>query len=201
MKQPTSFAMDGEEMKQPPLFETAGEEMKQPPLCETDGEETTQQGYKRHNPRERKKKTVRGGLGSKRLFQKPQPPGPSQVLARLTPASAGLALCLTPLPNLKDANINPPQLKQKVRDMEAQALKLTDKMIELEVALKNKNETIDKHLKRIRLLNEKHSEDRKACNLVSLIKDYHSTDLSTHILTCTLLFAMRKGFVFRIAGT
>jgi hypothetical protein len=39
--------------------------------------------------------------------------------------------------------------------MEAQALKLMDKVIELEVALRNKNETIDKHLKRIRLLNEK----------------------------------------------
>ena len=42
--------------------------------------------------------------------------------------------------------------------MEAQALKLTDKVIELEVVLKNKNETIDKHLKRIRLLNEKNSD-------------------------------------------
>ncbi len=71
--------------------------------------------------------------------------------------------------------------------MEAQALKLTDKVIELEVALKNKNETIYKHLKRIRLLNEKNSEDdRKACNLVSLIQDYQSTDLSTHTLTRTL---------------
>jgi hypothetical protein len=119
----------------------------------------------------------------------------------LTPASAGLALCITLLPNSQYANTNPRQLKQKVRDMEAQALTLTDKVIELEVALKNKNGTINKHLKRIRLLNEKHSEDRKACNLVSLIKDYQSTDLSTHILTCTLLFAMRIGFVFRIAGT
>ncbi len=54
--------------------------------------------------------------------------------------------------------MNPRQLKRKVRDMEAQALKLTDKVIELEVALKNKNETIDKHLKRIRLLHEKNSD-------------------------------------------
>ena len=175
--------------------------MKQPPLFETDGEETKQQGYKRHNPRERKKKTVRGGLGSKQLFQRPSPPGPSQALARLTPASAELALCITPLCNLKDANINPLQLKRKESDMEAQALKLTDKVIDLEVVLKNKNATMDKHLTCIRLLNEKHSEDRKACNLVSLFKDYQSTDLSTHILTCTLLFAMRIGFVFRIAGT
>ncbi len=42
--------------------------------------------------------------------------------------------------------------------MDAQALKLTDKVIELEVVLKNKNETIDKHLKRIRLLNGKNSD-------------------------------------------
>jgi hypothetical protein len=55
--------------------------------------------------------------------------------------------------------MNPRQLKRKVRDMETQALKLTDKVIKLEVALKNKNETIDKHLKRIRLLNEKNSEE------------------------------------------
>jgi hypothetical protein len=160
-----------------------------------------QQGYKRHNPLERKKKIVRGRLGSKCLFQKPSPPGPSQALAQLTPASAGLALCITLIPNSQDANMNPRQLKRKVRDMKAQALTLTDKVIELEVALKNKNETIDKHLKHIRLLNEKHSEDRKACNLVSSIKDHQSTDLSTHILTCTLLFATRIGFVFRIAGT
>ena len=82
--------------------------------------------------------------------------------------------------------MNPRQLKRKVRDMEAQALKLTDKVIELEVALKNKKETIDKHLKRIRPLNKKNSEDRKACNLVSMIQDYQSTDLSTHTLTRTL---------------
>ena len=44
--------------------------------------------------------------------------------------------CITLLP------ANPTQLKRKVRDMEAQALKLTDKVIELEVVLKNKNETI-----------------------------------------------------------
>ncbi len=43
--------------------------------------------------------------------------------------------------------------------MEARALKLTDKVIELEVGLKNKNETIDKHLKCIRLSNEKNSEE------------------------------------------
>ena len=157
-------------------------------------------GYKRSNP-QAGKKAVSGGLGSKRLYQKPSPPGPSQALAQSTPASAGLALCITPLPNSQDANMNPRQLKRKVRDMEAQALTLTDNVIELEVALKKKNETINKHLKHIRLLNEKHSEDRKACNLVSSIKDYQSTDLSTHILTCTLLFAMRIGFVFRIAGT
>jgi len=84
-----------------------------------------------------KKKTVRGGLGSKRLFQRPSPPGPSQAFARLSPASAGSAPCITPLPNSQDANMNPRQLKRKVRDMEAQALKLTDKVIELEVALKN----------------------------------------------------------------
>ena len=105
-----------------------------------------------------KKKTVRGGLGSKCLFQRPSPPGPSQAFARLSPASAGLAPCITPLPNSQDANMNPRQLKRKVRDMEAQALKLTDKVIELEVVLKNKNETMDKHLKRIRLLNEKNSD-------------------------------------------
>ncbi len=55
--------------------------------------------------------------------------------------------------------MNPRQLKRKVRDMEARALKLTDKVIELEVGLKNKNEIIDKHLKCIRLLNEKNSEE------------------------------------------
>jgi hypothetical protein len=195
MKQPPSFETDGVEMKQPPSFETHGVEMKQPPSFETDGVEMKQppsfegdatmntpcfegvgetrlEGYKRHNPRERKKKTVRGGLGSKRLFQRPSPPGPSQALAQLTPASAGLAPCITPLPNSQDANMNPRQLKRKVRDMEAKELKLTDKVIELEVVLKNKNETIKKHLKRIRLLTEKNSEDRKACNLVSLIQDY-----------------------------
>ena len=43
--------------------------------------------------------------------------------------------------------------------MEAQALKLTDKVIELEVAQKNKIETIDKHLKCSRLLNKKNSEE------------------------------------------
>ena len=56
--------------------------------------------------------------------------------------------------------------------MEAKELTLADKVIGFEVALKNKNETIDKHLKLIRLLNEKHSEDRKACNFVTSIKDY-----------------------------
>ena len=56
--------------------------------------------------------------------------------------------------------------------MEAKELKLTDKVIELEVVLKNKNETIEKHLQHIRLLTAKNSKDRKACNLVSLIQDY-----------------------------
>jgi hypothetical protein len=68
--------------------------------------------------------------------------------------------------------MNPRQLKRKVRDMEAKELKFTDKVIELEVELKNKNETIEKHLQHIRLLTEKNSKDRKACNLVSLIQDY-----------------------------
>ena len=85
--------------------------------------------------------------------------------------------------------------------MEAKELKLTDKVIELEVALKNKNETIEKHIKCIRLLTEKNYDNRKACNLVSLIQDHQFTDLSTHMLMCTLFFSMRIGFVFRIAGT
>ncbi len=48
--------------------------------------------------------------------------------------------CITPLP------ANPTQLKRKVRDMEAQALKLNDRVIELEVAVQHKNALIDKHL-------------------------------------------------------
>ena len=141
--------------KQPPSFE--GDATMNTPCFEGGGTK----GYKRHNPRERKKKTVRGGLGSKCLFQRPSQP------------SEGFAPCITPLPTIsQDANMNPRQLKRKVRDMEAKELKFTDKVIELEVELKNKNETIEKHLQHIRLLTEKNSKDRKACNLVSLIQDY-----------------------------
>jgi hypothetical protein len=45
--------------------------------------------------------------------------------------------CITPLP------ANPTQLKRKVRDMEAQALKLNDRVIELEVAVQHKNALIE----------------------------------------------------------
>jgi hypothetical protein len=124
--------------------------------------------YKRHNPRAGKTKKVRGGLGSKRLFQRKSPPGPSQVLNGQMQASivgSGVP-CITLLP------ANPTQLKRKVRDMEAQALKLNDRVIELEVAVQHKNALKDKHLQHIRLLNEKNSYDRKACNLVSSLLYY-----------------------------
>ncbi len=103
-KQPPLFETDGGEKKQPPLFETDGGETKQPPSFEMDGgntklpplfegdatmttpcfegvDETRLEGYKQHNPRKHKKKTVRGGLVSKCLFQRPSPPGPSQAFA------------------------------------------------------------------------------------------------------------------------
>ncbi len=67
------------------------------------------------------------------------PPGPSQVLAGLTQVSAGYMPCITPLPNDQDASMNPRQLKQKVRKMETQALNIKDRVIELEVAVKQKD--------------------------------------------------------------
>jgi hypothetical protein len=125
-------------------------------------------GYKRHNPRAGKTKTVRGGIGSKRLFQRKSPPGPNQALAGLIEVSVGSGVpCITPLPTS-----NQRQLKRKVREMEAQALKMNDRVIELEVALQQKDLLINKHVKCIRLLNEKNSDDKKARNLVSSIFDY-----------------------------
>jgi hypothetical protein len=55
--------------------------------------------FKRHNPRVGKTKRVRGGIGSKRLFQRKSPPGPNQAFAGLTQASVGSGVpCITPLP-------------------------------------------------------------------------------------------------------
>jgi hypothetical protein len=101
-------------------------------------------GYKRSNPRAGKK-AVRGGLGSKQLYQKPSPPGPSQALAGLTQASD--VPCITPVPNNKDASMTPRQLNRKVKNMETQALNMTDSVIELEVAVKQKDVLIDKYQK------------------------------------------------------
>ena len=125
-------------------------------------------GYKRHNHRAGKTKTFRDGIGSKRLFQRKSPPGPNQALAGLIEVSVGSGVpCKTPLPTS-----NQRQLKRKVREMEAQALKMNDRVIELEVAVQQKDLLIYKNVKCIRLLNEKNSDDKKARNLVSLIFDY-----------------------------
>ena len=48
-----------------------------------------------------------------------------------------------------------------------ESLKMNDRVIELEVAMQQKDLLIDKHLKHIRLLKEKNSDDKKAHNLVS----------------------------------
>ena len=128
----------------------------------------TIKGYKRHNPRVGKTKRVKGGIGSKRLFQRKSPPGPNQAFAGLTQASVGSGVpCITPLPTTDQR-----QLKQKEREMEAQALKMNDRVIGLEVAVQQKDLLIDKHLKRIRLLKEMNSDDKKAHNLVSSIFDF-----------------------------
>ena len=129
---------------------------------------STIKGYKQHNPRAGKTKRVRGGLGSKRLFQRKSPPGPNQAFAGLTQASVGSGVpCITPLPTTDQR-----QLKRKVKEMEAQALKMNDRVIGLEVAVQQKDLLIDKPLKCIRLLKEKNSDDKKAHNLVSLIFDF-----------------------------
>ena len=75
--------------------------------------------------------------------------------------------CITPLPTTDQR-----QLKRKVKEMEAQALKMNDRVIGLEVAVQQKDLLINKYLKRIRLLKEKNSDDKKAHNLVSLIFDF-----------------------------
>ncbi len=75
--------------------------------------------------------------------------------------------CITPLPTTDQR-----QLKRKVKEMEAQALKMNDRVIGLEVAVQQKDLLIDKHLKCIRLLKEKNSDDKKAHNLVSSIFDF-----------------------------
>ncbi len=51
------------------------------------------------------------------------------------------------------------QLKRKVRKMETQVLNMNDRVIELEVAVKQKDALIDKYLKWIRLLNNQNSKD------------------------------------------
>jgi hypothetical protein len=149
-----------------------------------EGEATmAMKGYKRHNPRAGKKKIVRGGLGIRQLFQRKLLAESTQVSAGLTQASAGLTQaltgstqasagsvpCITPLPTKQHASIN--QLKRKVKDMESQALKWNDRVIEMEVAVQNKDALIDKHLKLITLLNNQNSNDKKARNLVSSIVD------------------------------
>jgi hypothetical protein len=150
---------EGGAMKMP-LFEeeAAKEAIMMTPLFEGMAA-TIVEGYKQCNPRAGKKKTVRGGLGSKWLFQRQSPPGPSQALAGLTQASAEYVPCITPLPNNQDTSINPMQLKRKVRKMETQVLNMNDRVIELEVAVKQKDALIDKYLKWIRLLNNQNSKD------------------------------------------
>ena len=104
--------------------------------------------------------------------------------------------CITPVLNNQDASMYPRQLKRKVRKMETQALNMNDRVIELEVAVKQKYVLIDKHLKQMRLLNDQNSKDKKAHNLVSSNLDFSSTNISNLMLHIMLL----TGFVFRIAG-
>jgi hypothetical protein len=121
-------------------------------------------GYRRHNPRACKKK-VRGGVGSRRLFNKKAPRVSTPVSAGLTRTSEGSLPCITPVPMKRHDIIL--QLKRKVKDMESQATKWNDRLIELEVSVKQKDSVIDKHLKRSKLMNDAISNDKKAHNLVS----------------------------------
>ena len=124
-------------------------------------------GYKRHNPRACKKK-ARGGVGSRSLFKKKAPHVSTPVSAGLrTLPSEGSLPCITPLP-MKPRDVIL-QLKRKVNDMESQALKWNDRLIELEVFVKQKDSVIEKHIKRTRLMNEEISNHKKAHNLVSSI--------------------------------
>ena len=78
---------------------------------------------------------------------------------------------------------------------------MNDRVIELEVAVQQKDLRIDKHVKRIRLLNEKNSDDKKARNLVSSIFDYLMKQYFKFMLSIMLFSLMITGFVFRVAGT
>ena len=92
--------------------------------------------------------------------------------------------------------MTPRQLKRKVKNMETQALNMTDSVIEFEVAVKQKDVLIDKYQKRIRLMNDQNSKDKKARNLVSSNLDFSSSNIS-NLMLCIMLLT---GFAYRIAG-
>ncbi len=61
-------------------------------------------------------------------------------------------------------------MKRKIKDLETQALSLTDRVIDLEVSVKEKDDTIVNQHKCINLLKEQNIDDKKAANLVSIVQ-------------------------------
>ncbi len=60
-------------------------------------------------------------------------------------------------------------MKRKIKDLEMQALSLTDRVIDLEVSVKEKCDTIDNQHKRI-FAERTEIDDKKAANLVSIVQ-------------------------------
>ena len=178
-----------------PSFKGGASSVKMPTKMPSEG--MTTKGYQRHNPRACKKK-ARGGVGSRSLFKKKAPHVSTPVSAGLTTLpSEGSLPCITPLP-MKPHDVIL-QLKRKVKNMESQALKWNDRLIELEVSVTQKDSVIEKHIKRTRLMNEEMSHHKKAHNLVSSI-----LGLSSSLIYCSMSYYCpfhKPGFVFTIAGT
>ncbi len=61
-------------------------------------------------------------------------------------------------------------MKRKIKDLETQAPSLTDCVIDLEVSVKEKDDTIVNQHKHINLLKEQNIDDKKAANLVSIVQ-------------------------------
>jgi hypothetical protein len=115
---------------------------------------------KQHNSRAGKKKSVRGELQSRQLFDRSLAQS-SLISAKLIPSSGSV---ITPCTIKQRDTMN--HLKRKVKEFETKEVKWNDRVIELEVAVQQKDAVINKHIKQIRLLNKSNSNNKKACNLV-----------------------------------
>jgi hypothetical protein len=114
--------------------------------------------YKRYNPRAGKKKHM-GDLGSRKVRE--------DRCIRPEISSRPIAGSVS-YPN-QQSTMTASQLKRKIEDMENQATAVNDRVIELEVAVREKDVMINKQCSYIKSLKEQNSDDKRSSYLVSPI--------------------------------